>query len=377
MFPMHLFKTGMIFFILLAATVLSCQQAQDKYAVSGEIEGSENLNVVLDHIQPDGAAQTMAREIIGAKGKFKLPFEQPLPMGIYRLRIGERNIFFALDGQEKGLQLKGPLAGLERWQLEVGGSALAEEYINTLKDLAANTSGSAEDTHKAVASVKDPLVAMHMAQMIFRNDPTYLELHQNIAERMIRTYPQSPYTQSYALYVSNVEKTRARTLLAQKVKVGEPAPDIELPGPDGKTKYRLSDLRGKVVLLDFWASWCGPCRQENPNVVAVYNKYKDKGFTVFSVSLDGLDERSRAQLGGDARVINDRVERSRQQWIQAIEKDQLTWPYHVSDLKKWDADCAQVYGVNSIPKTFLIDREGKIARIDTRGVLEQAVLQLL
>jgi peroxiredoxin len=109
----------------------------------------------------------------------------------------------------------------------------------------------------------------------------------------------------------------------------------------------------------------------------VYNKYKDKGFTVFSVSLDGLDERSRAQLGGDEKVIADRVERSRQQWLQAIEKDQLAWEYHVSDLRKWDAEYAQVYGVTSIPKTYLIDREGKIARIDTRGVLEQEVLRLL
>lgn len=373
----HALKTGMIFFLLLAASVLSCQQAQDKYAIRGEIEGAENLNVVLDLIQPDGAAQTMAKEIIGSKGKFSLPFEQALQMGVYRLRIGDRNIFFALDGQEQGLQLVGPLSGLDRWQLEVTGSTLAEEYIGTLKALANQTDGGAEATRKAVASVKDPLVAMHMAQMIFRNDPTYIDLHQGIAERMMRTYPQSPYTQKYALYVSNVEKTHARVLLAQKVRVGEPAPDIELPGPDGKTTYRLSDLKGKVVLLDFWASWCGPCRAENPNVVAVYNKYKDKGFTVFSVSLDGLDERSRAQLGGDARIIDDRLERTRQQWIQAIEKDQLAWPYHVSDLKKWDTESAQVYGVNSIPKTFLIDRDGKIARIDTRGVLEQAVLQLL
>jgi peroxiredoxin len=374
---MNYLKPGLLLFILTAATALSCQQAQDKYAIRGEIEGAENLNVILDQILPDGAAQTMAKEVTGAKGVFKLPFDTPLPMGIYRMRIGDRNIFFALDGEEHGLTLKGPLATLDRWQLEVSGSELAEEYIHTLRTLANETEGSADDTRKAVAGVRNPLVAMHMAQMIFRNDPTFLDLHQDIIDRLIRTYPKSPYTQKYALYVSNVEKTLARVALTQKVKVGEPAPDIILPGPDGKKTYKLSDLKGKVVLLDFWASWCGPCRVENPNVVAVYNKYKDKGFTVFSVSLDGLDERSRAQLGGDEKVIADRVERSRQQWLQAIEKDQLAWEYHVSDLRKWDAEYAQVYGVTSIPKTYLIDREGKIARIDTRGVLEQEVLRLL
>lgn len=142
---------------------------------------------------------------------------------------------------------------------------------------------------------------------------------------------------------------------AAKVAVGAIAPDLEFPDPDGKMR-KLSDLRGKVVLLDFWASWCGPCRRENPNVTNIYSKYHDKGFEVFSVSLDS-----------DAAS-----------WKRAIEADKLVWPNHVSDLKKWQSQAAAIYGVRSIPSTFLLDKEGRIVQRDLRGAdLEKAVKQLV
>jgi peroxiredoxin len=125
---------------------------------------------------------------------------------------------------------------------------------------------------------------------------------------------------------------------------GKPAPDFEEKMPDGTT-MKLSDLRGQVVLLDFWASWCGPCRRENPNVVTQYNRYKDKGFTVMSVSLD----------------------KSREAWLAAIEKDGLIWPHHVSDLNQWSSRAGQIYGVRSIPFTVLIDKEGNIVKTNIRG----------
>ena len=121
-------------------------------------------------------------------------------------------------------------------------------------------------------------------------------------------------------------------------------PEISLKTPDNKT-LNLSDLKGKFVLVDFWASWCGPCRRENPNVVKLFKKYRKKNFTVYSVSLD--------QDGT--------------KWKQAIKMDNLIWPNHVSDLKGWNSAVVPTFNIQGIPYTILVNPEGKIIGVNLRG----------
>lgn len=138
------------------------------------------------------------------------------------------------------------------------------------------------------------------------------------------------------------------------IRLGQPAPEIALPSPAGDTLL-LSSFRGQYVLLDFWASWCNPCRMENPNLVSAYKRFGSKGFTIFQVSLD----------------------KTREAWTAAIRTDSLRWT-HVSDLKFWASPVANIYNIKSIPTNFLLDREGRIIARDLRGgELERTLEELL
>ncbi len=167
-------------------------------------------------------------------------------------------------------------------------------------------------------------------------------------------YPESEMVATlHKWVVSQEQQQKINTTQENSVGIGAEAPEIKLPNPQGET-IALSSLRGKYVLLDFWAAWCSPCRRENPALVRAYTKFNSKGFEIYQVSLDKTHE----------------------DWVRAIAADKLNWT-HVSDLKYWGSPVAKLYYVNSIPANFLLDPEGKIIASNLRGAaLEQKLSEI-
>ncbi len=161
----------------------------------------------------------------------------------------------------------------------------------------------------------------------------HFDTYMAVANKLRKEWPSYDHSKSF---IDLVDKMKA-------IAIGQPAPEIALPDTTGQV-VKLSSMKGKYVLVDFWAKWCGPCRQENPNVVRVYQKFKDKGFTVFGVSLD----------------------RSKEDWMRAIGEDKLTWT-HVSDLKFWQSEAAKTYNITGIPFSVLLDPNGIIVAKNLRG----------
>ncbi|MCE2958432.1 MAG: peroxiredoxin family protein [Bacteroidota bacterium] len=201
------------------------------------------------------------------------------------------------------------------------------------------------NTLKLVAFLKEQPVSLGLFNVL--QDPNlidkdkYIDLFISSAEKFKREWPTYSYTKELN---NQVEKLKVTA-------VGQIAPEISLANPSGEI-VKLSSLRGKYVLIDFWAKWCGPCRRENPNVVKAYKRFKDKGFEVFGVSLD----------------------RNKEDWVKAIAEDGLTWT-HVSDLKYFESQAAKDYNINAIPFSILLDKSGKIIAKNLRGAALEKKLE--
>jgi len=352
-------------FLLLALPLLavatSCQDAGSAHALKGSVANAANLQVLLEQVffDPNSAPVAFGRVSADASGNFVIEQKEAFPAGLYRLTIGAKRMFFMLGGDEKTVEIKGNLETIDRLQIEATGSETLTCYVNVVKEMIQTGAQLTPETAKVLAQKGcNPLMrAFFTTQLLGQNAGSFIDEFKAAGQALNTDMPGSKYATDFTNMVSSLEKQ----LLQQQqpaggIQVGQPAPDISLPGPDGKSRS-LASLKGKVVLLDFWASWCRPCRMANPHVVEVYNKYKGKGFDVFSVSLDRPGQK-------DA-------------WVAAIKQDGLVWDSHVSDLQFWNSAPAAVYGVRSIPHTFLIDRNGNVAAINPRNNLEQELLKVL
>jgi thiol-disulfide isomerase/thioredoxin len=349
-------------FILLFATAIQAQNfelhVEAKTVIPGRKIYLEYINELgkvakIDSASPSAQHKVTFKGQVKDQGAFYLVnfFDTPKPQKVLVILEGGETIDIVADGinNEDGkgdFTLKGDYpnvkymlellaiskemeAKVRKWNQEIQVDQKQEKRIQS-----EFTQAQAASTAKIKALI--PLMGSHLVALWATNFlPAEKEMASlvEIADRLSKARPTHPQVQQF---VNNLQRL-------QGVNEGAMAPEINLATPAGPT-LALSSLRGKYVLIDFWASWCGPCRRENPNVVKTYATYKDKGFEIFGVSLD----------------------QNREAWLKAIETDKLVWK-HVSDLQYWNSAGAQAYQVNSIPQTFLVDPTGRIIAKGLRG----------
>ena len=300
------------------------------------------VQVAIEIFNAGSFSPVMADEI-SQEGQLKMAISY-LPNNLYRIVTQGKGLFLFSDQQEIfGVVKQTIIAGNPSWDYETVSSPESkqmQDFIIFSSGLKQTSDGQSQLVDY-LKNEKTGYVHYINSNVLMQNAAANLEL----IKRLKRDYSNEenyPYAKDY------------QTVFALKPQIGDVAPEIELPALNGGTA-KLSDMKGQVVLLDFWASWCGPCRRENPNVVKMYNEYHGQGFEIFAVSLD----------------------KTKSAWTQAVKQDGLTWT-HVSDLLFWQSAGAKIYKVQSIPQTFLIDQKGIIVAVGLRGAaLEQKIKELL
>lgn len=355
-------------FIIIAAAI-SFSSCGNSNSISGVITGAEGKTIYLESLS-DSRVLPIDSTVVGSDGSFSLKSHDNLPLDFYRIYFKEGNFLQLITDSSEHVEITAEFANLNNAKVE--GSLQTVEYMDLVKrwepmmeKLAEaqaqidrpSTDPSLDSTQwitkwegqsaaaqkEANAFIKGWLEkhsASLLAISIVQNlDPRFdFNWYQRVLNDTKPTCGKLPAYKTLEKLVGQIKNASSSSAGSNSnIAVGKMAPEIKLPNISGQTKA-LSSLRGKVVLLDFWASWCGPCRKENPNVVATYKKYSSKGFDVFSVSLD----------------------ENKSAWEAAIKKDGLIWNNHVSDLGGWKSAVVPTYEIESIPFPVLIDKEGKI-----------------
>lgn len=354
---------------LLTTVLLSgCNPENESQTVSGTIENASGETIRLMGFT-NGQADTLASQVLTDDGSFSFPVAAGI-LSFYSLTVdGKGNIVLAFDSTQSPVITADLNTMKEDYKVEGSkdSKALRDLYVETIpfeKELdslkrklqtAAKTRNTADrikyssaynearEAYRAylISQIEEDSTSIAGFSILQRLDPNadlayFISVRNGLAPRLEGNF-------FFDQLSKNVAQLEAQKRAAAKFEPGNVAPDIVLPNPEGK-KVALSSLRGDYVLIDFWASWCKPCRAENPNVVRMYNKYAKDNFEIYGVSLD----------------------RNRAHWLKAIEDDHLSW-IHVSDLKYWNSAAAKLYNIRSIPHTVLIDPDGIIIANKLRG----------
>lgn len=364
------------------STDLPQEDLEDNFTITGKIQNGQNVTFYVEGQSKEGMI-AVAQATADGTGKFEINGNIP-GYGIYSLRMGdtkEKVIPLTLVPNDhlvvnaSSATFKTPEVSGTDW------SKLMTEYMKVYNDFSTQNTLlnlNPENLSKEEVNAQYQKLSASVDKFVFDNldaDPANpfnvilipsaipkggfnnwprenLIRLKRVEQSLMDRFPKSAYVEQLGYQIYQIEQKFEEHQLFNSGTME--APEIELPKLNGDI-MKLSDLRGQYVLVDFWASWCGPCRRENPNVVRLYNKYKNKGFTIFSVSLDE-----------DAAA-----------WQEAIVKDRLSWPNHVSDLKGWEAPVIQDYGFSGIPFTVLLNKEGKYIGVNLRGAeLEQKLKEL-
>lgn len=359
--------------LLVLGVLFSIQACSDKNKEAGVIHGkftnANGITVYLQRIVENGEENLDSTKTDG-DGNFTLK-NNANALDYYMVRTGPANVIYLVLKGGETIELSGDAKNIEH-SYTVKGSE-DSELLKELRQFEKNLGDSLNQVYatfreenparkdsagavlqrcysETMASFSKKFIDKHLTSIVslsatkFLNQQTSIELMVKLENSLSKQFPENKYVQDYKALMSDL----------QKLPPGSEAPEIKLASPAGE-QLALSSYRGKVVLIDFWASWCGPCRRENPNIVKIYEKYKNSGFEIFGVSLD------------------ENVEA----WKAAIQKDGITWP-QVSELKRWESKVVKDFGIEAIPYSVLIDQNGKIVAKGLRSdELDLKLMELL
>lgn len=367
--------------VLILFIVQACGSGSNQFTIEGKLENANNEKLYLVELKTDGInkvdsvqlGQNGAFEFTGYTEVAKFFIVRTTPQNSVTLVV-EPEDHITLEGDARNLGNNYTVSGSEGSQEIMQLRKRLESTISSLDSLGKIYQNNPrqenksdlrnrlnEASRKIVQKQKEytkdfidrninslaSLMALYQQigpKSYVLNPQEDFAYFEKVDSALMENYPNSEPVKSLHSQVQEMKrKIESDQASNERLATGKKAPEIALPNPEGDT-VKLSSLRGNYVLLDFWASWCKPCRVENPNLVKTYKKFQDENFEIYQVSLD----------------------KNRSDWLNAIEKDNLDW-YHVSDLEFWNSQAAQTYNVRSIPANFLLNKQGEIVAKNLRG----------